>query len=690
MLSRIALLPVGTLLLVACPGSATQTTSPPTVVKPAPLAAADDVPVRPHPAPTSIQAIFAAHCRKGLDKAKTQLPALVAMGGKRTVENFLDPYNEMIINVSGSNAIAGLMQSVHPNPKIRDAARACERDIEKFVTELKLNRKIYDAFVAVDTKGLDADTVRFVTHSLRDFRRAGVDRDEKTRTRLKQIDGELTKLGQQFSKNIVDDVRYIALDGVSQLAGLPADFVKAHKPGKDGKIKITTNYPDYFPFLTYADDVNLRKQIYIKARSRGGDKNATLLGQILALRHEKATALGFKTWADYITADKMMKSAKNAQKFIARVVKASTKRAKRDYKELLTRKRKDKKFRRAKAVADYEKMYLSNKVKKENYAFDALAVRPYFSYEQVEAGLLDITSKIYDVTYKRVPDADVWHTSVKTFDVMRGGKKIGRIFLDMHPRDGKYKHAAQFTKLNGIKGKQAPEGVLVCNFPDPKKGDALMEHGDVVTMFHEFGHLMHHIFGGQDQKWLEQSGVATEWDFVEAPSQMFEEWAWSYDTLKLFAKHYKTGAVIPKDLVTRMRRADKFGLGLTTVQQMFYASVSLNFHNMDPAKLDMDAEVKRLQHKLTPFKFVEGTKFHASFGHLNGYTALYYTYMWSLVIAKDMLTPFQKHGVMNTTWTHRYRDKILAPGGTKDAADLVKDFLGREYNFKAFQTFLNK
>ena len=216
-----------------------------------------------------------------------------------------------------------------------------------------------------------------------------------------------------------------------------------------------------------------------------------------------------------------------------------------------------------------------------------------------------------------------------------------------------------------------------------------MDHGDVVTMFHEFGHLMHHVLGGQ-QRWVSQSGVATEQDFVEAPSQMFEEWGWSYETLSRFAKQAGTGTVISKELVDAMRRADKFGIGTDTLQQMFYAAIALEFHRADPAKLDQLATVKRLQAKYTPFAYVEGTKFHTSFGHLIGYSSMYYTYMWSLVIAKDLLTPFQKQGLMTPAVTHKYRDSILAAGGTKPAAALVADFLGRKYDFKAFEAYLAK
>jgi thimet oligopeptidase len=214
-----------------------------------------------------------------------------------------------------------------------------------------------------------------------------------------------------------------------------------------------------------------------------------------------------------------------------------------------------------------------------------------------------------------------------------------------------------------------------------------MEHEDVVTMFHEFGHLMHHVLGGH-QKWITQSGVSTEWDFVEAPSQMFEEWAWSYDTLARFARHHETGAVIPMSLVEKMRRADKFGLGTATVQQIFYAAISLGFHRSDPTALDQLAEVQRLQKRYTPFAHVPGTRFHTSFGHLVGYSAMYYTYQWSLVIAKDLLTPFESSGLMATDVTYAYRDKVLVPGGSRDAADLVHSFLGRDYDFRAYERFL--
>ena len=630
---------------------------------------------------------FAAHCREGLDKAKALLPQILQVEGERTVANTVEAFNDLLTYVEQSSGMAGLMSAVHPDEKVREAARTCEQEVDSFMTALRLDRGLYEAFAGLDTSGFDAETRRLVEHALRDFRRAGVDRDEATRERLTEIDERQTQLGQAFQKNIVEDVRYITLDSVDGLKGLPQDFIAAHPPDAAGKIKISTDYPDYVPFMSYAESGELRKRLYIAFKDRGGEQNEEVLAEILTLRAEKARLLGYANWADYATEDKMMKSGKRAAAFIERVSRIAAKRAKRDYEELLARKRRD--VPGAERVEDYEKVYYENKVKTEKYAFDPQSVRPYFPYEQVEEGLLDITAQIYEVTYERVADADVWHQDVEVFDVLRQGEKLGRIYLDMHPREGKYKHAAQFPYRSGVKGKQLPEGVLVCNFPNPRtaEGPALMEHDDVNTMFHEFGHLMHHIFGGQ-KRWIAQSGVATEWDFVEAPSQMFEEWAWRHETLKRFGRHYETGEAIPAEMVERMRRADKFGLGVATMQQMFYASVSLNFHTADPAKLDMGEMVKTLQAKYTPFRFVEGTRFHANFGHLNGYSALYYTYMWSLVIAKDLLTPFQEHGLLDAEWTARYRDRILAPGGSKDATELVEDFLGREYDFAAFEKYL--
>lgn len=627
-----------------------------------------------------------AECRRSLEAAGRTLALLLAAPSPRTVDNTLRPYNELLLQLANAGAVAGLLSEVHRDEAIRDAARNYEQEVSKFSSELSLNRAVYEAVAAVDVSGADAATRRLHEQVMRDYRRAGVNRDDATRQRLQDIEAELTKLGQRFSKNISEDMRVVEVSDPARLAGLPQDFVDTHPPDVHGVIQITTDYPDYNPVMAYAQDDELRRELYVKFRSRGDVENEAVLKEILVLRAEKSKLLGYANWAEYITEDKMIRSATHAAEFIDKIWKLAEPRAHREYGELLAHlKTVDPE---ATEVADWQKSWLENQVKKARYEVDSEEVRNYFPFARVLDGLLRITEAIYDLEY-RPSDMPTWHSDVKVFEVWRadGSAHLGRIYLDMHPRDGKYKHAAQFTYRDGMLGRQLPEGVLVCNFPDPKTGLALMEHDDVITMFHEFGHLMHHVLGGR-QPWVRQSGVSTEFDFVEAPSQMFEEWAWSHSILARFARHHETGEPIPAELVEKMRRADKFGLGTSTVQQMFYAKVALEFHRAEPGALDQLATLQALQRQYTPFRYVDGTRFHASFGHLVGYSAMYYTYMWSLVIAKDLLTPFAGKDLMSTDVTYRYRDLVLAPGGSKDAAVLVRDFLGRDYGFEAFEAYL--
>ncbi|RYG63247.1 peptidase M3, partial [bacterium] len=341
---------------------------------------------------------------------------------------------------------------------------------------------MYDTLAAVDVSATDPDTQRFLAHTLRDYRRAGVDKSEEVRARLKEIDEELTKLGQQFSKTVAEDVRTLEVNEPARLAGLPADFIASHPPDAKGTVRITTDSPDYNPFMTYAEDDELRKKLYVAFRSRGDRGNEAILDRILALRSEKASLLGFPNWADYVTADKMIKSGERASEFLEKVWKLAAPRADQDYAELLRQLQVTQP--KATAVADWQKGRLEHLVKKERYDVDASVVRQYFPYERVLAGLLDITSEIFDIAYVPVADSSDtlsgWHATVLVYDVKRGETKLGRIYLDMHPREGKYKHAAQFPLVDGVRGVQLPEGVLVCNFPQPTKDDvALMEHDDV-------------------------------------------------------------------------------------------------------------------------------------------------------------------------------------------------------------------
>ena len=309
---------------------------------------------------------FAGECLEGLRRAEALRPEI--MRAPRTIDETLVRYNQLLTSASASNALAGLMSEVHPDEAIRDAARECEQEVSRFYSDLALDRDMYDALSAVDVAEADADTKRFIAHTLRDYRRAGVDKSPETRVRLKQIDEELTKLGQQFSKTISEDVRAIEATP-DRLGGLPPDFVASHPADASGKVKITTDYPDYSPFMTYAMDDDLRRQLYIAFRSRGDKDNERVLREILTLRSEKSSLLGFSNWADYITADKMIGSGTRASEFIEKVWALASPRADRDYAELLRQlKTTDPK---ATDVTDWQKTWLENAVKREAYQVDA-------------------------------------------------------------------------------------------------------------------------------------------------------------------------------------------------------------------------------------------------------------------------------------------------------------------------------
>jgi thimet oligopeptidase len=359
---------------------------------------------------------------------------------------------------------------------------------------------------------------------------------------------------------------------------------------------------------------------------------------------------------------------------------------------LLARKRKD--VAGAKRLDPWDSSYYSDRVKAEQFKFDAQAARPYFEVGRVVQGVLDVTGRLLDLSYRPVADARVWHAEVRTYDVVggpsfgdRAGQVVGRIYLDLHPREGKFKHAAQFTVVSGQAGRRLPEGALLCNFAKPGAGPALMEYGDVSTLFHEFGHLVHHVLGGHT-RWAANSGVRTEWDFVEAPSQMLEEWTLDTAVLQSFARHVETGKPIPARVVAQLRAADEFGKGVSVRRQMFLAATSLHLHDRDPRGLDTTALVAELQSRYSPYPYVPGTYLHASFVHLTNYSAAYYTYMWSLVIAKDLFNRFEAKGLFDPGVAAAYRRSVLEPGGGRAAADLVTEFLGRPYDFKAYEAWL--
>ena len=616
-----------------------------------------------------------------LAAAREQIASLKADRPDRAAE-LLDRWNGINTALSNAFAASSLVQQVHPDAAVREQAEQAQVEAHRLLTDLSLDRAVYDLMVVDDaeqrTSGLDDDAERVRNVALRDFRRSGVDRDEVTRDRVRQINERETELGQAFERNIRDDGTTVKVRP-EQLAGLPADWVEAHPVGDDGLVELSLEYPDVVPMLTFATDREARLTVATAFNNRAWPANDDVLVELMNLRQEHAVLLGYDGWPAYDAEVKMIGTGDAIAAFIEKISTAAEASAVRDRDIILERVRQDRP--EAEAVDGADTRFYIEAIKREQHSVDAQEVRRYFAFEKVRQGLLDVTGRLFDLGYVQV-DAPTWHPDVTSYDVTLAGQPIGRIHLDLHPRPHKFSHAAQFTLSDGVTGRQLPEGVLVCNFPQ-----GLMEHDDVVTLFHEFGHLIHHVVGGH-QRWVRLTGVATEWDFVEAPSQLLEEWAWDVTVLQGFATD-ETGTPIPADLVARMREAEDFAKGLTTRTQMFYAALSYRIHQEPPADgAGIAALSRELQATYSMIAPLPDTHFHAAFGHLDSYSSGYYTYMWSLVIAKDLFSAFDRDDLFAPEVAARYRDRILAQGGRRDAADLVEDFLGRPFGFDSFATWL--
>jgi thimet oligopeptidase len=617
-----------------------------------------------------------------LARARALVEAIKADRPRRAVD-LLDRWNAVSVALGNAMAAAGLLQQVHPDAAIRDQAEQAEVEGSKLLTDLSLDRELYDLMVVDDaeeqTSGLDDEGERVRNFALRDFRRAGVDRDPEVRDRIRGLNERLTELGQAFQRNIRDDDTTVRLRP-EQLDGLPGDWVERHPVGDDGLVELTLEYPDVLPMLQFATDRAARVAVHTAFANQGWPANDAVLVELLALRQELATLLGYPGWPAYDAEVKMIQTGEAIATFIDKISEAAESSAVRDRDLLLARIRQDRPEADVLDPADSTR-YLEI-VRQEQHDVDAQEVRRYFDFDRVRQGLLDVTGRLFGLAWTPV-DVPTWHQEVASYDVSLGERCVGRIHLDLHPRPHKYNHAAQFTLTDGVSGVQLPEGVLVCNFPR-----GLMEHSDVVVLFHEFGHLIHHLLGGE-QRWARFAGVATEWDFVEAPSQLLEEWAWDAGVLESFAVD-EQGRTISADLVARMRRADDFAKGLQARTQMYYAAVSHRFHQEVPGDGDALVALSRaLQAEYSMLVPFDDTHFYAGFGHLDGYSSGYYTYMWSLVIAKDMFSAFDPDDLFAVDVATRYRDRVLVPGGSKDAADLVEDFLGRPFGFDSFADWLS-
>jgi thimet oligopeptidase len=606
-----------------------------------------------------------------------------------TNKSVLLAFDELTYALQVGGAFASLMNLAHPDNAVREAAKTTEPKIDAFVTALYMDPKISEVFERYAKKGekLDGPQQRLLEFTRRDFRRNGLHLDAAGQERLRALNQELTQLGQTFEENIAKATASIELLP-EQLEGLPENYRSSHKPNEAGNVVITTDYPDIVPFMKYTKDRAAAKQLFTLNNTRAQKENLPILDKLITLRDEKAKLLGYATWADYVLEPRMAKDAKRVRAFLDDLHKDLKPAAEKEYAELFEIYRAN--GGTEEKIPTCDAGFVHELAARHKLSLDSQKVSEYFELNTVKSGVLGIAAQLYGIRFVRRDDLPTWHTDVEAYDVNAiDGETIGRCYLDLYPREGKYKHMAVFgiretTKLNDG-SRQIPMCAMVCNFPKPDIHPALLSHDDVTTFFHEFGHLLHHLLSQSELASFAGTSVAR--DFVEAPSQMFEEWAWSRETLDLFARHHQTGEKLPDDLFAAMTAERSFGIAIFTERQLQLADLDLTYHTRSPG-FDTTAVVTEMHSTYSPFAFVDGTTFQATFGHLVGYDAGYYGYQWALSITMDLFSRFKANGIMDPQTAAAYQSDILSRGGSKDENDMVQTFLGREGNAEAYKAYL--
>ena len=510
-----------------------------------------------------------------LAAAQKSVDQLLAVKGARTIENTLAPYDEAVRQLNTAGYFAGLLTFVHPDAKYRDAATAMNTKVSTAASALSLNQGVYKALASLDLAQADAATKYYVQRQLLEFRLAGVDKDDATRKKLNDLNTRLADLQSTFERNIADDQPTVEAKP-TELEGLPKDFVDKQKRAANGNVIIPVDEPNAFPVLLLAQSDDLRRRMWEAWSGRAYPKNQQVLLDMMKTRYEIAQIIGYSSWADYNAADKMIGKGSNIEKFVTDLNAAARPIAEREYAMLLAEKRKTDPD--ATDIFSYQSYHLTEMVRRSQFNFDSQTVRPYLPFNEVKQGVMSTAAALFHITFRQEENVASWDPSVETWDVIDNGKVIGRFYLDMFPRAGKYSHQQMVSVLDGIRGKQLPEAMLICNFLPPSATDpGLMQYSDVIVFFHEFGHLMHHILAGQ-QQWAGIAGISMEADFGEAPSQMLEEFMRSPQVLQSFAKHYKTGETIPLELIARMKRASAFGRGNSISGQNALSAISYDFY----------------------------------------------------------------------------------------------------------------
>ncbi|HEX5039945.1 MAG TPA: M3 family metallopeptidase [Candidatus Limnocylindria bacterium] len=636
-------------------------------------------------------AVTVASVTKATDDGLARADELVAaaVGADPSFDATMRPLDHASAELVRAYGRGAFMGQVHNDEAVRDAGMEAEERINKWRVGLPFRTDLHQAVRAFaetdEAAGLEGEEARLLEHWLRDFRRAGQELSDDDRAELERIRNRLVEVEVEFQRN-VNEYR----DGIDvsreQLAGLPDDYVERLSPGEaEGTYRVTLDYPQLNPFLEQAADRDRRRELFQKSWSRAVEDNRPLLDEALELRRRIAELLGEPTWAHYALELKMAKDPGRVTAFYEELVPAVQAAVGRELATLRQRLAAD---GHAGDIQAWDWRYYDDALRREDYGVDQNLVSEYLPLDAVMNGMLRITGDVFGLDYRRVEPANAWDDAVQLWEILdrESGEHVAHFYADLFPREGTFGHAAAFPLVVGHRradgAYEAPVSAIVANFTPPTADrPSLLRHSEVTGLFHEFGHILHMSLTRAE--FARFSGAETEWDFVEAPSQIMEHWAWDPAVLARFARHHATGEQMPTELMEALSRSRYVDIGLWTGIQAFYGQIDMALH-ADGAGVDPDAALRRV-FAVTGMPYPEGTFFLSGFAHLfGGYDAGYYGYLWSSVIGDDMFSRFTSEGILSPEVGADYRREILEPNGSRDADDLVRAFLGREPSNQEF------
>ncbi|MBI4225253.1 MAG: Zn-dependent oligopeptidase [Candidatus Sungbacteria bacterium] len=628
----------------------------------------------------------------GVKSAKDAIKRIAAQD--RTFANTIWPYERAMREVGTLQCKLHLLASVALQKDTRTAAHSTVERIHAKLVGLLYDAGLYRAFkeYAARSEKLAPDAERLVAFLIRDYRRMGMDLAAAKRAEVKKNGKLLNKLTLAFQKNLNEYHDEIRVDR-KELAGLPESYISGLARDSKGKYMVTLKYPDLHPFLRHAQDEARRKELIEKYLRHGGIQNVAILQKALKLRERNAKLLGYKTHAHFVLEVKMAKTPERVLEFINGLVAHTRSAAKKEVTELTERKRKETGDTKTK-LEFHDVSFYAELVRQQKFSLDSEKVREYFPLEFVLAAMFAVYAKLLSVTFKKLSGFKLWSPDVVLYEVADAkGSRLGYFGLDMYPRPGKYGHMAAFNTVAGSAAdftirqsveRIAPVCFLVGNFPKPGKNrPSLLSHGEVDTLFHEFGHIMHFTLG--NPRFASQNSFAVAGDFVEMPSQMLENWTWDRKILKKISRHYRTGKPLPDSMIDGMLAARNFLEAYGVTRQMVLASYDMALHLKPPkTAAENSTLMMKLNKKMLGIEMPKNSMFGAGFGHLMGeYDAGYYGYAWSKVYAADLFTRFEKEGIMSSRAGKDYRN-LLAKAATQDEMKMITAFLGRKPNDKAF------